>query len=125
VHADLANRELRNEFRNRFKIDCVYFRPDEICSNYVDRSKDWWLAVTHWDSSGLVASGYSQIIEKIKWCVVRPESFQPATRGYDATLYTSLTASQTAGYVLGHYSTLSSDIGNAYRNSQVVVCDFN
>ena len=30
VHADIANRTLRNEFRNRFEIDCIFFRPDEL-----------------------------------------------------------------------------------------------
>jgi hypothetical protein len=29
IHANSANRQLRNDFRTRFQIDCVLFRPDE------------------------------------------------------------------------------------------------
>ena len=124
IHADLANRELRNDFRNRFKIDCIYFRPDETCANYVDVAIDWWLALTHWDSSRLVGSGYSTAVKGLKWCIVRPDSFQPEGRGYKPALFTSVTASH-AGFTVGHYSSLSSDIGSAYRKNQVLICDFN
>jgi hypothetical protein len=123
VHSNLANQELRNEFRNRFKIDCVYFRPDEPCADYVDVNTDWWLAITSWDSTGLVSSGFSKAISDLKWCVVRPDSFQPDGRGFKAALHTSVTSRHPL-YVIGHYSSLVSDIKGAYSRNEVVICDF-
>ncbi|HEY6341539.1 MAG TPA: hypothetical protein VIY49_08615 [Bryobacteraceae bacterium] len=123
VHSNLANQELRNEFRNRFKIDCVYFRPDEPCADYVDVDKDWWLAITNWDFTGLVCSGFSKAISDLKWCVVRPDSFQPEGRGFKAALHTSVTSGHSS-YVIGHYSSLVSDIKGAYSSNGVVICDF-
>jgi hypothetical protein len=125
VHANAANRELRNTFRTRFQIDCVCFRPDESCLNYVNMVDDWWLAITHWDAFRIVGHGYSGVITDLKWCVVAPDAFKPDGRGYKALLHKTLTASHAC--ITGHYSTLTSDIVRAYQDltNQVVVCDFN
>ncbi len=127
VHADLANRTLRNEFRNRFQIDCILFRPDEHCLDYVDSTSDWWLAITHWDATRRVGSGFSKVITGLKWCVIRPESFSPRKdgMGFDAHLHKRLSASHA--FASGHFSNLSNDIRIAYGSAanQVIVCDFN
>ena len=124
VHANLANRLLRNSFRTRFQIDCVYFKPDEECSDYVDTVDDWWLAITHWDAYRIVGHGFSDAISNLKWCVVGPDAFRSEGRGYKAALHKGLTASHMFRY--GHYSTLATDIQSAYASSsnQVVICDF-
>jgi hypothetical protein len=126
VHAYLANRTLRNEFRNRFRIDCVYFRPDESCADYVDSGKDWWLAITHWDASDRVASGYSQAIKNLRWCVRGPDSFMSCDdgRGYSAYIHTAVSGGHT--YTPRHYSSLSTEIMSAYTapDQPVVLCDF-
>lgn len=122
VHADDANRTLRNDFRTFFQIDCVYFRPDETCRFYVDEQLDWWLAITSWDSSRSVAHGYSKQIVDLRWCVLSPESFKQVQNGYQALLHPTVTA--THSYILGHYLTLDTDVSTAYRTDTVVVCDF-
>jgi hypothetical protein len=125
VHANLANRTLRNDFRTKFQIDCVYFRPDEECAEYVDAAKDWWLAITHWDAYRIVGSGFSTVIKNLKWCLVGPDSFTQEGRGYKAALHK--TTSTKHQYVSGHYSSLASDVQAAYSmpSSHVVICDFN
>jgi hypothetical protein len=124
VHANEANKELRNAFRSRFQIDCVYFRPDEDCQDYVDVTRDWWLAVTHWDAHRGIGHGYSGAITGLRWCVVVPDAFKAQGRGYKASLYKGLASSHV--WTVGHYSTLVADIGRAYSANQgeVVVCDF-
>jgi hypothetical protein len=124
VHANAANRELRNAFRTRFQIDCVLFRPDEHCPGYVHSTHDWWLAISHWDTQRCVAHGFSGAVANLKWCVVVPDAFKPDGRGYRALLYKVLPSSHS--YVGGHYSTLAADIKGAYSRgqSQVVICDF-
>lgn len=126
MHADLANRAVRNEFRNRFQLDCIYFRPDEECANYVDTASDWWMAVTHWDPAHNVGTGFSRDVAMLKWCVVGPDSFSERKdrRGFDASIHKTLSVSQS--YVSGHYSSLESDLRSACLSPdrQVVVCDF-
>jgi hypothetical protein len=124
VHANSANRSLRNDFRTRFQIDCVYFRPDEDCANYVDAQSDWWLAITHWDDYGNVGSGYSDAVANLKWCVVSPDSFEQTGRGYQPALHTKLTSNRK--FISGHYTGLAADLRSVYRSSadQVIICDF-
>ncbi|MGA8593535.1 MAG: hypothetical protein WB676_02220 [Bryobacteraceae bacterium] len=123
VHANEANRTLRNDFRTRFQIDCVYFRPDETCLDYVDEIHDWWFAITHWDTSRSVGHGYSKEVTNLRWCVISPESFKSVGLGYKAFLYKTLTSSHKC--MPGHYSSLKADIEAAYEiGDTVVVCDF-
>lgn len=74
VHADQANRYLRNRFRTRFGIDCVTFTPDQFAPRYVNPNRDVWFAITHWQS-GQVASGISDEIVACEWCAVGSEEF--------------------------------------------------
>jgi hypothetical protein len=124
VHANLANRDLRNQFRARFEIDCVYFHPDESCVDYVDIAQDWWFAITHWDAGRFVGHGFSSAISDLKWCVVGPDAFEPEGKGHKAFIHPSLSVSYS--FTRGHYTTLEKDIKGAYRASkpEVVICDF-
>ena len=123
VHANVANRELRNAFHTRFQIDCVYFRPDEHCVGYVNAATDWWLAITHWDAYRAVGHGFSGAITGLKWCVVVPDAFKSEGRGYTAFLRIPAAVRSYPG---GHYSSLEADIRRAYASAtdQVVICDF-
>lgn len=124
VHANSANRTLRNDFRSRFQIDCVYFRPDEGCTDYVDMGNDLWLAVTHWDAYRNVGSGFSDAVGNLKWCVVAPDAFKADGRGYRSALYNKLT--KTHGFVTGRHPTLVANVKAAYGSlaNEVVLWDF-
>jgi hypothetical protein len=78
IHADIANRMLRNKFRTAFKIDCVYFQPDQYAQGYVVRKRDRWLALSHWvpGSPRRVGSGPSSMVIEPEFCVVVSEEFQ-------------------------------------------------
>ena len=123
VHAQLANRTLRNAFRTRFQIDCVFFRPDETCPNYVDVSADIWFALTHWNTARIVGCGYSDVAKRLQWCVVGPDFFEAEGRGYNASIHRTLSVNHK--YVQGHYSTLEANLKSAYAASDtVVICDY-
>ena len=130
VHAGAANRELRNAFRTRFAIDCVFFQPDKLCQSYVDAGIDCWLAITHWDAQHAVGHGFSPAVTGLKWCVITPDTFEPDGRGYRAYLHQSLTGWPSPyapqAYVHGHYSSLGTDLVTVYTAAvpQVVICDF-
>lgn len=59
AHANWANQLLRNLFKTRFAIDIVVFPPDEFHNRYTQRTRDRWLAISEWSSSGRLASGVS------------------------------------------------------------------
>jgi len=46
VHAQFANRRLRNAFKKRFEIDLVVFRPDEFNRAYVQPASDRWFVLS-------------------------------------------------------------------------------
>lgn len=112
IHSNQANQQLRNRFRSRFAIDCVCFRPDEICADYVDEKKDVWLALSHWNAAGQIASGPSNVVKDLKWCAVTPESFERHGLGYTAVLYPVASSNHT--FEPGTYSSLFTDLKNAY-----------
>lgn len=118
VHADWANRELRNMFRTRFQIDCVCFPPDEACPGYTG-SDDIWLAFTHWDGCGRVAAGLSDVVTKLKWCVVAADRFEKESLGYRAELYDGLTYGHQ--FSRQDYVGLSKAVRAAYDNDGPVV----
>lgn len=86
VHSRRANRQLRNAFRTMFHVDCVVFRPDEVCAGYVDESADYWLAITHWNAVGEVGYGPTPAIADLKWCIVNSEAFEKEAIDYKAHL---------------------------------------
>lgn len=74
IHSSLANRYLRNAFKERFRLDCVVFKPDQFCPGYVLPNSDVWFAVTHW-MNGRPAAGVTTAIMSPEWCVVGCEEF--------------------------------------------------
>jgi hypothetical protein len=123
VHANSANRELRNAFRSFFQIDCVLFRPDELCADYVDPVVDWWSVISHWDPSRGIGHGYSKAVKNLKWCLVGPDSFEPDGKGYKSFIHAALSAGRQ--YIQGHYTSLEREIRDAYAKDHVLICDFN
>jgi hypothetical protein len=80
IHADRANRILRNAFRRRFRVDVTYFRPDQFNRNYVRLSQDQWFVVSDW--SGVRSNGpgqqpaFSARVRDCEWVAVVGEHFQ-------------------------------------------------
>jgi hypothetical protein len=80
IHADRANRLLRNAFRRSFQIDVTYFRPDQYNKNYVSLSQDHWFVVSDW--AGMQSQGpsqrptFSSRIRGCEWVAVVGEQFQ-------------------------------------------------
>lgn len=124
IHADHANRELRNKFRSRFAIDCVLFRPDESCAGYADPANDLWLAVTEWGVTRQVAHGRSQTVKDLKWCAISTEDFEPDGLGYHAILHPHLSTGQI--FSRSSYRSLERDLRSAYLGSSntVVITEF-
>ena len=83
IHADRANRLLRNAFRRSFQIDITYFRPDQYNRNYVSLSQDHWFVVSDW--AGMLSQGpsqrptFSSRIRGCEWVAVVGEQFQEST----------------------------------------------
>ena len=80
LHADLANRVLRNAFRRKFAIDLVSFPPDQFNKAYVDLTVDRWLVISDWSSVGPQAPGQipknSSMIQDCEWVAIVEEEFQ-------------------------------------------------
>src|SRR5687767_3103484 len=57
LHANLANRALRNAFRRKFAIELVFFPPDQFNQAYVNPSTDRWFVVSDWIGAGPQAPG--------------------------------------------------------------------
>lgn len=83
VHANVANRELRNDFRRRFKIDIVVCRPDQY-SRYTNLNADRWFAISDWNNLDAktctsYARGYTDLVRDCKWVAIVGEDFQAET----------------------------------------------
>ena len=80
LHANLANRALRNAFRRKFKIDVVFFPPDQFNSAYVNLSTDRWFVVSDWSGAGPQAPGQRPVrsgrIRDCEWVAMVEEEFE-------------------------------------------------
>jgi len=80
IHADRANRLLRNAFRRRFAIDLTFFRPDQYNKTYVAVTSDLWFAVSDWDGlSSQAPTQRPRLSPKVidcEWVAVVGEQFQ-------------------------------------------------
>jgi len=80
IHADRANRLLRNAFRRRFAIDVTFFRPDQYNKTYVAAGSDLWFVVSDWSGVSLQAPTqrprFSSRIVGCEWVAVVGEQFQ-------------------------------------------------
>ena len=122
VHADFANRELRNNFRTRFQIDCVCFAPDEQCENYSSRS-DIWLGLSHWSSAFEIGFGPSSVVKNLQWCAVSTEAFERENLGFKGLLHPNQTTGKD--FVFRKRGRLAAALRSAYaRHNRVVVIGF-
>lgn len=77
VHDTLANWYLRNAFKNFFKIDCIMFRPDQLCYPYIDGTSDIWFCVSAWTpAQRTLSSGLTDAVQSPIWCATCPEKFK-------------------------------------------------
>jgi hypothetical protein len=83
IHANLANRLLRNAFRRVFTIDLVYFRPDQFNRRYVNPFRDSWMTLSDWQNLGPQAPGQrpldSDKVRDCEWVAMVEEEFQEST----------------------------------------------
>jgi hypothetical protein len=68
VHSSFANRRLRNAFRQRFKLDLVFFRPDEFNRTYVQATRDRWCVVSDFPGGTALPSGSVGFSRRIRDC---------------------------------------------------------
>jgi hypothetical protein len=116
LHADLANRVLRNAFRRKFGIDIVFFPPDQFNKAYVDLTVDRWFVVSDWSSVGPQAPGQtpksSSMIQDCEWVAIVEEEFQQSVW---KTHYTELFRPALHGRaIMTQNATLVVDLKNAY-----------
>jgi hypothetical protein len=122
IHSASANQELRNNFRTRFQIDAVCFRPDEECSGYA-LPDDVWLALTHWNATGGACFGPTSVVKDIEWCAISTEAFEKEKLGYRAALHPVQTRGRT--FVYQNQKELSDVLRNTYdEKNKVVVVGF-
>jgi hypothetical protein len=80
LHANLANRALRNAFRRKFAIDVVFFPPDQLNQAYVNPSTDRWFVVSDWSGAGPQAPGQRPVrsvrIKECEWIAMVEEEFE-------------------------------------------------
>lgn len=80
VHANLANRVLRNAFRRKFGIDVVAFPPDQFNRVYSNPVHDTWFAISDWLGSGPQAPGQrpamSSRVQECEWVAMVEEEFE-------------------------------------------------
>jgi hypothetical protein len=85
IHAQYANRQLRNAFRRRFHIDCVFFRPDEFNRAYVQPARDRWFVLSDFPARGWHAAGSVGFSRKVRDCelvAIGSEDFLTDNRGF-------------------------------------------
>ena len=68
VHSQFANRRLRNAFRRRFKLDLVFFRPDEFNRAYVQPMRDRWCVVADFAGGTALPAGTVGFSTRIRDC---------------------------------------------------------
>ena len=83
IHADNANRLLRNMFKRRFQIDLVYFPPDQYNRAYVAPLRDRWFVLSDWLGLGPQAPGqrpaFSPKVRECEWVALVGEEFDEST----------------------------------------------
>ncbi len=81
VHSTQANHLLRNQFRERFRIDCVLFNPDQEAEFHTDCSHHIWMAVTDWNPNGTIDHGMSRRLGNARFTVLIDEDFRLQDQG--------------------------------------------
>jgi len=75
VHSTHANHLLRNRFRERFRIDCVLFHPDQEAEVHTDSSHHIWMAVTDWNARHRIRTTMSDRLSRARFTVLLDEDF--------------------------------------------------
>jgi hypothetical protein len=76
VHSNFFLHDLRNFFREAFRIDCVLFHPDEIDRlGWYTTPADCWMAVADWNGAYL-AEGNSTQFTDARLTVIVEEEFE-------------------------------------------------
>jgi hypothetical protein len=112
-HANLANRFLRNAFREAFLIDCVVFHPDQRNAYYTSAT-DVWMCVSDWTAQKRIAHGVSAVLLDPRLAILVSEEFAPI--GHDVRRR-SLIGPRGA---LPSNATLAGAIRHAYTNRDVM-----
>jgi hypothetical protein len=73
VHADWANRLLRNMFQEKFDIDIIVFHPDQSNAKYCDKKQDFWFLLSEQKRGG---PAYSTKIKECKPLIIVGEYFE-------------------------------------------------
>lgn len=120
LHANLANRALRNAFRRKFAIDVVFFAPDQLNQAYVNPHTDRWFVVSDWSGAGPQAPGMrparSLRIKECEWVAMVEEEFEESMW---KVRYSDLFRPVLHGTALPpHNPRLQSHLRNAYFNAR-------
>jgi hypothetical protein len=76
VHSDHFLHQLRNRFREQFRIDVVLFRPDEVdAGHWYTSPNHTWMAVSDWTGAGHLRRGYSGRFDDVRLTMVIEEEF--------------------------------------------------
>lgn len=114
VHSGYWFHLLRNTFRERFRIDCILFRPDEFdFSQEYTRQTDTWLAVSDWHRNQL-RSGYSDRFHDVRVVIVGEEEFVA-----DKPAFNRIPQLHLSGAPSDH-SSIARQVIRAYRNRTLV-----
>jgi hypothetical protein len=120
LHANLANRALRNAFRRKFGIDVVFFPPDQFNQVYVNPFTDRWFVVSDWSGVGPQAPGQRPVrsiqIKECEWIAIVEEEFEESVWKVH---YSDLFRPVLHGTALPPQNpTLQSDLRNAYSKTR-------
>ncbi len=120
LHANLANRALRNAFRRKFKIDVVFFPPDQVNQAYVNPSTDRWLVVSDWSGAGPQAPGQRPVqsdrIKECEWVAMVEEEFEESVwKVHYSDLFRPVLHGTT---LMPQNPMLQSDLRNAYSQKR-------
>jgi hypothetical protein len=111
AHSAYYNQLLRNQFRTRYQIDSVLFRPDQHSWGYTFAS-DVWMVVTDWAPGGTIAVGDSTRFIDPRLTVVAEEEFEDQLYGVYRRPLLRLTRGRPPG--------LMAKIATAYAARQIV-----
>jgi len=86
IHADWANRRLRNLFRQTFNIGLVHFHPDQFNDRYVRRGHDRWYVLSDWPDVGTAVGaepGRTNLVQDCRWVAIVWDEFEPIRENWE------------------------------------------
>jgi hypothetical protein len=120
VHSTIANHTFRNKFRQDFKIDCVMFHPDQEAEYHTDMQQHIWLAVTDWQSNGIIENGMSSRLNNARFTVLIDEDFLLKEQKWDLPVKKSSRQIEAATEILhAARSTYPIGISSAHTSNRI------